>query len=566
MAKKTINFQKDVMEPISQLKEDLANLSFEEAVEIRNIIEAQGLTLTSRKKSMWNAITGTISENSAYQYYQAVEQPIAVKPGKTYRLYGIWSQYTNGNIVLFDDKLQNGKFFDVISSDGCECTIPDGYTKLCINLNYKKNLSSIQIIGEVNTGKIKSEKLILTKEQIKNVPSNLPDKSISPEKATFIEVLDEYDDLDENIAEGLEWNDTYMRQINGEKVSTEHTTGYSCSDFMDVKEGEVYKLQVNDAGTGASLSLVFFNDSITDGENVNLGWTVETYFTVPTGKTKLSINSSYNKIKVKNIHPTQKKIYIPRLKTDASKNPFKRKIIVNFGDSIFGQARQPADISTYLSEELECTVHNCGFGGCQMGKHSQTQYDAFSMYRLVDSIVSGDWSLQDANKTASGIPSYFSKTIDLLKSIDFAKVDIATLGYGINDYNNGLKLVDDGKNSFLCFEYAMKYSIEKLLIAYPNLRIFVCTMTYGFSITDDADTDNFKKTSWVDGSGTTKYTDWVEMQKSVAKEYHLPVIDNYYDLGINRFNKLQYFSSNDGTHHGLDGRKLIAKHMAKCLW
>jgi lysophospholipase L1-like esterase len=52
----------------------------------------------------------------------------------------------------------------------------------------------------------------------------------------------------------------------------------------------------------------------------------------------------------------------------------------------------------------------------------------------------------------------------------------------------------------------------------------------------------------------------------VAEEYNLPVIDNYKRLGINKFNRTQYFPANDGTHHNENGRNAIAAHIAKNLW
>ena len=52
----------------------------------------------------------------------------------------------------------------------------------------------------------------------------------------------------------------------------------------------------------------------------------------------------------------------------------------------------------------------------------------------------------------------------------------------------------------------------------------------------------------------------------VASAYHLPVVDNYKELGINKFNRTQYFPATDGTHHNENGRRLIARHVAKKLY
>lgn len=252
---------------------------------------------------------------------------------------------------------------------------------------------------------------------------------------------------------------------------------------------------------------------------------------------------------------------------NASFYPLHGKTIVNFGDSIFGNARPPEDISTYLAELTGATVHNCGFGGCRMSYHPSANYDAFSMTKLADAIASGDFSIQDAaisNTEGDSVPGYFAESVELLKNIDFNKVDIITIAYGANDFN-GVTL-DNADNilSQRTFAGALRYSIETILTAYPHIRIFVCSPTYRFWMdseyvfTEDSDTKV--------GGAYYRTTDIVEKAKEIATEYKLPYIDNYYSLGINKFNRGQYFPTTDGAHHNVNGRKLIAAHITKELF
>ena len=67
---------------------------------------------------------------------------------------------------------------------------------------------------------------------------------------------------------------------------------------------------------------------------------------------------------------------------------------------------------------------------------------------------------------------------------------------------------------------------------------------------------------WIDG----KDTDYVQALKDVGAECHLPVIDLYYELGINRQNRLDYFSQKDGTHPNAIGRQAMAKLMAEKIF
>ena len=249
-----------------------------------------------------------------------------------------------------------------------------------------------------------------------------------------------------------------------------------------------------------------------------------------------------------------KKSVVPRI--DALLNG---KVIANFGDSVFGNKRPPNDISTAIANNTGATVYNLGFGGCRMSQHS-ANWDAFSMYRLADAVATGDYSVQNAVDVdnVSGMPSYFKETRTLLESIDFSKVDIVTIAYGTNDFTAQVAL-DNANNpkDTTTFCGALRYSLEKLLTAYPQLHIFVCTPTWRFWM----DNGTFLYDSDTHEINGKLLTDFVEAVKTVSNAYHVKSIDNYYDLGINQYNRSHWFPSNDGTHHNKDGGVLIARHM-----
>ncbi|MBR2926452.1 MAG: hypothetical protein IKC31_02615 [Clostridia bacterium] len=254
--------------------------------------------------------------------------------------------------------------------------------------------------------------------------------------------------------------------------------------------------------------------------------------------------------------------------------PLKGKVIVNLGDSIFGNYRGEDSVSSFLAEYTGGTVYNCAFGGCRMAKHSIANFDAFGMYRLADAIASGNFLVQEqaieAGKVAATegqgkLPAYFEATLATLKSIDFSKVDIITIAYGTNDFTGGIALENESDPyDTTKFAGALRYSIETILEAFPNVRIFVCSPTYRFWM--DAD-GNF-----VEGSNTRtradgkKLTDFVAKSGEVATEYQLTFIDNYYALGINKYNKATYFPATDGTHLNPAGRELLARHIAAMLF
>lgn len=242
------------------------------------------------------------------------------------------------------------------------------------------------------------------------------------------------------------------------------------------------------------------------------------------------------------------------------------KVVVNFGDSIFGKRRPPDDISTELAKITGATVHNCGFGGCHMSNHFMVTYSAFSMCNLADSIASGDWTTQDAaiaDTSSNAVPSYFSDGLAILKGLDFNDVDIITIAYGTNDFTSADKLDDtDNRLDTNTFAGALRYSIETLLTAYPHLKIFVCSQTYRFWMADGAFVDDSDTHTNDNG---VKLTDFVVKTKEVAEQYHLPYIDNY-NVGFNKFNRGYYFSATDGTHPLTVGCHLIARRMANDMY
>jgi len=248
--------------------------------------------------------------------------------------------------------------------------------------------------------------------------------------------------------------------------------------------------------------------------------------------------------------------------------PLYGKKIVNFGDSIFGNRRPPKDISSYLANLTGATVYNCGFGGCEMSVHSNANYTPFSMCSLADSIASvkagseNPWTTQEANAALSGMPAYFSETVALLKTINWDDVDIITIAYGSNDFNNGSPLDNSGNSDTAYFADALRYSIETILTAYPQIKIFVCSIAYRAWLNASYEFIDDTNTHTVGGNTTAAFNDKL---REVSEEYCLTYIDDY-NIGINRYNRLYYFPTTDGAHHNQEGARLIAENIANKLF
>ena len=255
------------------------------------------------------------------------------------------------------------------------------------------------------------------------------------------------------------------------------------------------------------------------------------------------------------------------------------KTIVNFGDSIFGlNSGTGTEVSAYLAKATGATVYNNGYGGCRMASYLKADgsinepWDAFSLYRLVDAVVTRDFSYQEAafGFNEKNMRDYFRTHLNTLKSLDFNKVDIVTISFGTNDFTsskNNPKTTANDKYNTHALEGALRYSIEKLHKAFPHLEIYVSTPVYRTWFNSD-------KSAIIGDSTTYKnkfdyvLTDYCKMIEDVVAEYdYVTLIDAYRGTGFNAENRAEYYADpqKDLTHLGDKGRKVLAEYMAEIM-
>lgn len=254
-------------------------------------------------------------------------------------------------------------------------------------------------------------------------------------------------------------------------------------------------------------------------------------------------------------------VYVKTIGGDEPEGYLKGKKCVCFGDSITGHYKSPLDYPSVIANKTGMEVINAGFGGCRMAQHSNSNYTAFSMCSLADSIATGNWATQDA---AIGLVDIVNSADNLaaLKEVDWSTVDYITIFYGTNDFMGGISIgTDDGSLSKSQFKGALRYSIETILTAYPDIRIVLLTPIYRFWTENDTVTDS---DVYAVSSGQ-KLTDFVKAVIDVADEYKLPAFNLYNSLGINKINRNRFLK--DGTHpssYGIDriGESVAARLMS----
>lgn len=244
------------------------------------------------------------------------------------------------------------------------------------------------------------------------------------------------------------------------------------------------------------------------------------------------------------------------------------KTCVFLGDSVAAFRTPPEDIPSIVGLQTGMTTYNCAFGGCRISDYVVAEgdtdpWEAFCMVRLVDSIVSKDWSYQDAN--IESLAELDSEGYDptghytTLKSLNWNNIDYCVVFFAGNDPGN--VRFDDPNNSENTFYYlgAFRYSIKKLLTAYPHLKFLVVGTDYhktGGSNTDD-------KTYTIDGQ-TYYYYDWSDRLMAECKNLKLPTLDWYRSNGLNTLT-VDYYMTSDGKHPNYIGNQFLGGQIAARL-
>jgi lysophospholipase L1-like esterase len=230
-------------------------------------------------------------------------------------------------------------------------------------------------------------------------------------------------------------------------------------------------------------------------------------------------------------------------------------LIVNFGDSIFGQNQNNNSISYRLSTLLNATVINAGLGGTTLEPWDDGLSQYFSMKDIADAIVSKEWTTLETQAKVSEV-DYFSNTISTLKNIDFSTVDHITINHGTNDWSRGAIIEnEDNLEDTSTYKGALRYIINKLQSTYPNAKISIVSVINRF---DSGDGRSMKN-----ANGNT-LEDFANASKEVCRELFVNYINVFDNLGFNNNTKNYYFGDST-VHPNENGNNIIANHIAKNL-
>lgn len=245
--------------------------------------------------------------------------------------------------------------------------------------------------------------------------------------------------------------------------------------------------------------------------------------------------------------------------------------MVILGDSMMGNEWGTPNITDVIGTETGMNVFNGTFGGTGMAFYNESLWGSRSsaqwcMAELARAISYDDWgsirgSMGYANHyrmTNTQTLEYFFERMQELSEIDFSKVQILLIEHGTNDYNAG-RVLDNKEDPFdiETFGGALRSSLALLRQAYPEMRIILIAPAYC-----ELGEDRGNKCYNTDYGGGY-LTDYVELEKQIAREFEVEVLDAYHEAGIGEENADIYLI--DGLHPSAKGCILLGEWIADYL-
>lgn len=406
-------------------------------------------------------------------------------------------------------------------------------------LRYDNGLSFVDIVtivkGTVCTG---DEKFILSLEWLKEQNSLVTPENISG--AYFQNMFDKSKAID----------GSYVESTDG---SFNANSNYFRTDYLQIKPNTTYR-------KSGSNRYAFYDENkayISGGNSQTVFTSPENAKYLVTCGTPISQKDTFILAEQEHYPETYApySLIIPWLLASAPKSKYEGKTLVCFGDSITNMGYTDAIIS-----DTGINAINVGMSSARYAysDDSNEYVNAFALHNIIDSLVSGEWTIPNKIIGVSGYETQADK-LAVLKTIDFNAVDFVSFAYGTNDYASATPLTNTenlyDKNTVTG---ALRYAIKTLLTKYPHLRIIVSLPIYRFftsngTITSDGDTQNY-------GGGTLK--EYCEAIKEAVTAEHIPYVDLYNNGGINAYNRLNYFNITDGTHPTEKGLSVIGHQIA----
>lgn len=238
--------------------------------------------------------------------------------------------------------------------------------------------------------------------------------------------------------------------------------------------------------------------------------------------------------------------------------------ILCLGDDPFSLDQGEGGLAEQIAAKTGATVYNGSFTGTTMAMKNPSYQDwyyldAFSFPCVAQSLASGDF---DTMRRAAGY-SYdeaFSRTTEMLASLDMRSVDILCVMYDGSDYING-RPCDDPNAPYDVITYtgALRAGVKAIQDTYPYIRIVVMSHTFCHTINEEGHFENGDRVDL--GNGTLSH--YLQKELDATMDCGVSLIDNFYG-SINEDNYLNYMT--DYIHFNDAGRELLADRFVQCIF
>lgn len=234
--------------------------------------------------------------------------------------------------------------------------------------------------------------------------------------------------------------------------------------------------------------------------------------------------------------------------------------VVVMGDSIIGYEREKGGVDRYFEEYAGLTMLNGAFGGntASVGENADRYSyndECINLYSLTKAACYRDFGVQRADLAASRTKlEYFDGVLEGLSAVDFDQTKILLLSFGTNDYLAGRKPDDpDDPLNVETYGGALRYAVEMFQETYPDLKIVFVTPLFSHLYGHE---NCFKERF-----GGETLDEYAKVEKEIAAEYGLDVLDVLNEVGIDETNYEEYMDG--GLHLNRKGRELYARFLAE---
>lgn len=238
--------------------------------------------------------------------------------------------------------------------------------------------------------------------------------------------------------------------------------------------------------------------------------------------------------------------------------------ILLFGDSVSGEIRDETAIPARLEQISGMTVYNAAFGGTCAARVEQDKpldytRGTFSLVALAKAVEADDFGVQQSVTMRESNTEYFEEVIDGLEEIDFSRVKIIVIQYGLNDYHAEVPLEDpkDPYNEYT-FLGALRTAVRSLKKACPQARIVLVTPAFIWYTASGLTCEDVRY-------GGRSLEEYVDGEIGFADETGIEAVDLYHDfLPHEKWEDWELYSR-DGMHPNEAGREKMAAEIAEHL-